>query len=68
MHWIRAEGINSVTIKVFDDNRLGAALLPGCSDLRIAKGFREFYLIMSHEAMGSRFAGRFCQAGVTSLS
>lgn len=52
MHWIRAEGVNSVTIKVFDDNRLGAALLPVCSDLRIAKGFREFYRIMSNKVMG----------------
>ena len=52
MHWIRAEGTNSVTIKVFDDNRLGAALLPGCSDLRVTKGFRELYRIMNNEAMG----------------
>lgn len=52
MHWIRAEGINSVTIKVFDDNRLGAALLPGCGDLRIAKGFRELYRILSNETIG----------------
>lgn len=52
MHWIGAEGTNSVTIKVFDDNRLGAALLPGYSDLRITKGFRELYRIMSNEAMG----------------
>ena len=52
MHWIRAEGINSVTIKVFDDKRLGAALLPGCSDFRTAKGSREFCRIMSNEAMG----------------
>lgn len=52
MHWIRAEGINSVTIKAFDDNRLGAALLPGCSDLRIAKGFRELYRILSNETIG----------------
>ena len=52
MHWVRAEGINSVTIKAFDDNKLGMALLPGCSDLKIAKGFRELYRIMNNEAMG----------------
>lgn len=52
MHWVRAEGINSVTIKAFDDNRLGMALLPGCGDLRIAKGFRELYRILSNEAIG----------------
>ncbi len=52
MHWIRAEGINSITIKAFDDNRLGMALLPGCSDLKIAKGFRELYRIMNNETMG----------------
>lgn len=52
MHWVRAEGINSVTIKAFDDNRLGMALLPGCSDLKIAKGFRELYRIMNNEAIG----------------
>lgn len=51
MHWIRAESVNSVTMKVFDDNRLGAALLPGCSDLRFAKGFLEFYSIINNEAM-----------------
>ena len=51
MHWVRAEGINSVTI-AFDDNKLGMALLPGCSDLKIAKGFRELYRIMNNEAMG----------------
>ena len=52
MHWIRAEGVNSVTIKVFDDSRLGATLLPGCGDLRIVKGFREFYRVMSNKVMG----------------
>lgn len=58
MHWIRAEGINSVTIKAFDDNRLGMALLPGCSDLKIAKGFRELYRIMNNEAMWGK---SFCR-------
>ena len=28
------------------------ALLPGCSDLKIAKGYRELYRIMNNEAMG----------------
>lgn len=28
------------------------ALLPGCSDLKIAKGFRELYRIMNNETMG----------------
>ena len=33
-------------------NRLGTALLLGCSDLKIAKGSREFYRIMSNETIG----------------
>lgn len=33
-------------------NRLGTALLLGCSDLKIAKESREFYRIMSNETIG----------------